>query len=158
MASVATVLEQAFPKPTEASTSDAPPVKTPTLGPISGEETEFSNMIEEAAVTSSPLTIAVMECLYGPYSHKKSQTIGANAAATPLGRKPKLLAESSIGMDEGSEAKDPFGPLVLEEEMISNSILIDILNEEGEDFLAEIEMVRLFSLEFWGTKGQLKGL
>lgn len=45
VASVPTMLERAFPKPTKASTSNALPVKIIALCAISGEEAEFSNMI-----------------------------------------------------------------------------------------------------------------
>lgn len=59
-------------------------------------------------------------------------------------------------MSEGDEVKDPIRPLVFEDDSIKDSILDDILNEENECFLADIEMVGLLLLEFWGAKGQLK--
>lgn len=61
------------------------------------------------------------------------------------------LAEDSISINMGDEAEDAFAPLVFEDEPISDSILDDILNEEG--FLAEIKIVELLSLEFLGAKG-----
>lgn len=101
VAFVVVALERAFPKPTEASTSDAPSVATPILGTISVEEAELNNMIVVVEVTGSPLTDAVMECLYGLHSPKKSQGLGTNADASSPNGKPKSLAETVLDTKVG---------------------------------------------------------
>lgn len=52
MASVATTMEQGFPKPIAAITSEVPIVGTSTLG--TEEEVELNNMIGVVEVTGSP--------------------------------------------------------------------------------------------------------
>lgn len=71
VASIAIALEHVFPKPAEASTPTSDAVKTPTLGTIYEEEVEFSNMIGAVEVTDSPITDAIMSCLYGPQSPQR---------------------------------------------------------------------------------------
>lgn len=87
-------------------------------------------------VASSPIKDTVMECLYGPHSLKKSQIPNINADASSSKVEPKPLVEGLTCMDVNNEFDDPFRPLVFEDEPISDVILDDILNEEGEGYLA----------------------
>lgn len=70
--------------------------------------------------------------------------------------RPTLRLHLFLGMGEDEE--DPFEPLVLEDKPISDSISDDKPNEESETILAELEMVGLLPVEFWGTEGQPKEL
>lgn len=82
-----------------------------------------------------------MECLYGPHSPKKPQLASSDADVSSSKVEPKPSAEDPAGMEVYDVVADPFGPLVFEDEPKSDSILDDILSEEGKGFLTDIEMV-----------------
>lgn len=58
-------MEHAFPKPVEVSSDVVHEVVGPTLDTIYKEVAEFDNMIGVVEVRGSPITNAILECLYG---------------------------------------------------------------------------------------------
>lgn len=74
-ASVANVLDRAFPKTTKEITSSETPNETPLLDTIPKGGVEVNNMIGSVEITGSSITDAIIECLYGPYCPKQTTIV-----------------------------------------------------------------------------------
>lgn len=115
-------------------------------------------MIGAVEIAGSPITDVVMECLYGPHCPKKTTALTADTRESHPKENPSSMAKKAVDIVMVDGAYDPFGPLVFEEELMDDSILDDILDEEGGIFLTDIETVGLLPSEFCGAKGQPKEL
>lgn len=80
-----------------------------------------------------------MVCVYGPQSPKKSQMSNVDVEASTSKVELKPLAEGPTGMNVNDEVEDAFGPLVFNDESISDCILDNILIEESEGFLESLQ-------------------
>lgn len=107
-------------------------------------------MVEAA---HSPLTEAVIECLYGLHSPRKPQP----ADPPPV---KGLMTEEEMAEDDllGEYEENPSGSLNIDGDSLTGSILDDIMDGEDGEFCADIEIVSLIPPEFWGTRDQPKSL
>lgn len=92
-------------------------------------------MIGSVEINESPITNAIMEYVYGPHSLKRTMAPKADTKEPPFRKDPRLLVEKVVDQKMNDGADDPFGPLVFEEYTMGDSILDDLLDEEGGTFL-----------------------
>lgn len=100
-------------------------------------------MIGAVKLTNSSITKAIMNCLYGPRSPQNSQVPPNGDDTSNPNEELGQLAENPTILEVGSEFDDPLERVTLVEDPISDPILDDLLSEEGEGFLAGIEMVSI---------------